>query len=107
MARYWYCITVDDPSFKSISWRHSTLSNVMFEASLGLIGYSFWSTGEWPRGVSVLVSNIFLLFKIVDQKKGQGTPDAIYQLGTVSADHGRNVRILRRDAHHTRTTKRA
>ena len=72
MARPSHCRALSDASqFRlPLSGRPlSGLSNMMFMASLGLIGFSFSATHEVPCGVSIGVSGIFLLLKIVDQRR--------------------------------------
>lgn len=53
----------------------STLSNMMFIASLGLTAFSFFSSHEVPLGVSIAVSGIFLLLKVIDRSKNQNNSD--------------------------------
>jgi|SRR5579871_396498 len=47
----------------------SVLSNGMFIASLGLTGFSIFSSHEVPLGVSIAVSGIFLLLKYIDRQR--------------------------------------
>lgn len=74
MARPSHCDALSDPSQLQLPLSGRplpALSNMMFVASLGLIGFSFSSTHEVPRVVSMAVSGVFLLSKILDQQKSE------------------------------------